>query len=475
MAMNSRPRLGVLLVTSGWFRDVGLQAADSDISAEADRAGSAILGKLEEFCDPVCDGVVCSVGEAAKAAARIRGADVDGILVAPLMWCEDAIPRGALAGLKGLPILLWTFSPAAGLPDFVPFQTMLRGSGAVCTMQLSGMLVREGIEFHSVEGHAEDPAVFEEIAWFAAAAAVKRSLAGARVGVLPFPCDQMSTTWVDQFALRARYGVELRFLELERVRSAAAACDAGEIREFRDSMDSGVVRMGVDAQNLEEGIRYAIALGHVAREERLSAFAMNDVIAEMHASFGLRPCLSHAGLSDAGVVVSMEADAAAAVAMLALRRFTGERPFYTEPFSVDWNAGALLMGHAGMHDARNADPSCGIEVVPDVEYENTDRFTGAATLFKYREGATTLVNSVWDGGRLRWAVAEGTSLGGPMKMDGNCHLVFVPDSPVKDFLRFAVELGVSQHWIAIPGRRARGLSRLCGILGIGFETAPGSP
>ena len=51
--------------------------------------------------------------------------------------------------------------------------------------------------------------------------AVARSLRGLRVGVLPFPCDHMSTTYVDEFGLRARYGVELRYLELERFRRTA--------------------------------------------------------------------------------------------------------------------------------------------------------------------------------------------------------------------------------------------------------------
>ena len=39
---------------------------------------------------------------------------------------------------------------------------MLRGSGGVCTMQMSGMLKREGTPYWSVPGHEEDPSVFHD-------------------------------------------------------------------------------------------------------------------------------------------------------------------------------------------------------------------------------------------------------------------------------------------------------------------------
>ncbi len=465
---ENRPRLGVLLVTSGWFRDVGLQGAGSDTTREVAQAGAEIVARIEKFADTVYAGVLFSAADAQKAAEKICAADVDGVLLAPLMWCEDEIPRAALSLLTGLPLVLWTCSPGPSLPPFVPFQLMIRGSGPVCTMQLSGMLKREGTAFWSVAGHAEDPAVFHQIESLARAMAVRRKLKEARIGMLPFPCDQMSATWVDEFALRARYGIQVRHLELERIRRCAAEAATEEVSAFRDAVLQSGARIEVDERNLREGIRYALALQRVMREERLSALAMNDVIAEMHASFGLRPCLSNDGLSGSGAVVSMEADVGAAAAMLAMRLFTGESPFYTEPFSADYASNAVLMGHAGYHDAANADPAAPVKIIDDVEYENSDTFTGAASFFKYRHGTVTAVNSVWDGEGLRWCCIEGESLPGPARMDGNCHLVFRPAVPVGDFFRKAVEAGVSQHWLFIPGLRAADLAVLCGVLGVRF-------
>jgi L-fucose isomerase-like protein len=381
------------------------------------------------------------------------------------MWCEDQIVRAALGELPCLPLLLWTSTPEPSLPPFVPFQRMLQGSGGVCTLQLSGMLKREGRWFRSVAGPLDDQQTYRGIATWARALGAARRLRSVRVGVLPFRCEQMSTTYVDEFELRRLYGIQLAYLELERVRREAASCTAAEAGALRREIEEAGARIRVDQRNLEEGLRYALALEKVTTAEGLDVLAMNDVIPEMHASFGLRPCLHSRRLSERAVV-AMEADVAAGVAMQALRLASGERPFYTEVFGADYAANALLLGHAGYHDAANADPAHPVEVVPDVEYENSDRFTGAASLFKYRPGPVTLVNSVWDGEGLKWVALEGESLAGPPKMDGNCHLLCSLRLPVSEFFRRAVDSGVSQHWIVVHGHRLAELEPLGEAVGL---------
>jgi len=461
-----KPKIGILFVTSGWFREVGLQDPSGDTTAQVEAVARRAVQRLQDFLEPVYPGVLYSVEEARRAAGKIRQADVDGLILSPLMWCEDQIVRTVLEGLKDLPLLLWTFSPSASLPEFVPFQRMIQGSGAVCTLQLSGMLRREGYRYRSIVGHAADEELWTELENSTRAMAVARSLRGLRVGVLPFPCDHMSTTYVDEFGLRARYGVELRYLELERFRRTAQEIPQEDIEGMRREIEAAGQKIRVDERNLTEGIKYALAMERIMGQEGIRVLAMNDVIEEMHASFGLRPCLTNPRLSDSGAVVSMEADVAAGVCMYVLRRYSDQSPFYTETFSVDYQANALLLGHAGYHDTANADPDSPVQIVSDVEYENSDPFSGAVSFFKYRSGPVTVVNSVWDGEKLKWVVVEGQSLAGPAKMDGNCHLFCELDLPAKEFFRKSVESGVSQHWIVISGRHGSALSGLCEQLDI---------
>jgi L-fucose isomerase-like protein len=463
-----RPRVGILFVTSGWFREVGLQDPSGETTARVEELARETVDRLSAFLEPVYPGILFSVEQARKAGRLLRAEGVQGLLLAPLMWCEDQIVRAALFELPPLPLLLWTYSPESELPEFVPFQRMIQGSGAVCTLQLSGMLRREGYSYRSVVGPRDDEPVYAEIAAHFRTLAVAAELRDLRVGVLPFPCDQMSTTYVDEFSLRRLYGVELRYLELERFRRTAAAVQDEEIAAFREGIEASGQRIKVAQRDLAEGIRYALALETVLTEEELPVLAMNDVIGEMHSSFGQRPCLTNPRLSDAGVVISMEADVAAGICMYLLRRVLGQSPMYTETFSADYRANSLLLGHAGYHDTANADPQYPVEIVPDVEYENSDRFAGAVSLFKYRPGPVTVVNSVWDGEALKWVAFEGTSLAGPPKMDGNSHLLCRLDIPVREFYRRSVESGVSQHWMVVSGSHRDALAGLCEGLGIRY-------
>ena len=469
VCMGEKPKLGVVFVTSGWFRDVGLQTAESDTTAYVERTAQRIIHRLKAFAEPVYPGVLFTVDDANKAGRMMRDADVDGILLSPLMWCEDRIVRSALSVVSNLPILLWTFSPNRSLPEFVAFQTMIQGSGAVCTLQLSGMLKREEYHYLSVAGCAHEQSVYKEIAQFSRAASIARKLKQTRVGVLPFPCEHMSTTFVDEFQLRNMYGVELHYLELQHLKDLSQDTTAQEIGEFRHILEAENTVVTVNERNLTEGIKYALAIEKLTNEIQIDILAMNDVVDEMHQCYGLRPCLTNPSVSRSGPVVSMEADIAAGIAMYVLRLYTGQSPFYTETFSIDYDCNALLLGHAGYHDSDNHDPALPVEIIPDVEYENSDRFTGAVTYFKFLPGPVTVINSVWDGARLRWVAVEGESLPGPFKLEGNSHLFCKLSIQVRYFLRTVVECGVSQHWIVVRGHILESLKSLCKITNIGFR------
>jgi len=466
--MQNKPRIGVLFVTSKWFRDVGLQTATSPVTDEINEIGQEIIKRFSEFMEPVYNGVIFSEQEAEKSAQYIIEAQVDGLIVSTLMWCEDQILRAALKKLPRLPMVVCTFFPYKSLPTYISYQEMIKGSGLVGSLQISGFLKRENYCYQSVSGHYRDQDIYKRIKELCTGFFISRKLKEVKCGVLPFRCDQMSTTYVDEFALRKLYGVELKYIQLQRVKEEAQNVTPEEIKCFKNQIEKDGYEIQVDDKNLTEGIKYSIAIQKVVSKENISILAMNDIIEEMHNCFGLRPCLTNPDISSAGVVVTMEADVAAGVCMCILRLFTGESPFYTELFTADLENNALLMGHPGYHDYRNRDPSHPLKIIPDVEYENSDPFTGACTFFKYKSGPVTVVNSVFNGEKLRWTVFEGYSMEGPPKMEGSCHLFCKTDIPVKLICNRAVELGVSQHWIVIHGYLKESIESLCSSINIEF-------
>ncbi|MBC8181791.1 hypothetical protein H8E88_11790 [candidate division KSB1 bacterium] len=463
-----KPKIGILFITSGWFREVGLQTSASPLSDEVQKIASEIIGNLPAFCEPIYNGVIYSTEDAEIAAQKINQANVDGLIISPLMWCEDQILLAALKNLPELPILICTFFPYESLPDYLDFPTMLKGSGSVGTLQMSGLLKREEYNYKSVAGYYRDENLFAEIQSHCLSFGIKQLLKKTRCGILPFPCDQMSTTFVDDFNIRKLYGVELKYLELQRFKKEAEKVTTNEIENFISITKGKCIEIEVDQKNLNEGAKYALAMEKVVLQEQLNILAMNDVCNEMHDCFGLRPSLTNPQLSESGLVVSMEADVAAGIGMFIMRQLTGETPFYTEPLTADWEKNAILLGHAGYHDSSNCDEKYSVKIIPDAEYKNSDPFTGACTYFKYKPGPVTVVNSVYNGKRLQFIAFEGNSLPGPPVLEGNCHLLCETNIPLKTFYEQVIQTGVSQHWIVIGGSHLKELAILCSWLNIDY-------
>lgn len=450
----SKPRVGALLLASGWMRDVGLEGEGSDLARRVEGTARTIRERLAAVAEVVAPPVAGSASEAARAAEAVRAAGCDCALVAPLVWCEDQVLITAVRALGSLPLVLATLLPRPDLPARSAFEDMLVGSGVVGSLQASGALVRDGVAFAPVTGWCGDPAVYEAVASQARAAAAARGLRGARIGLLPHRCEEMSVTWVDAEGLRGRYGVEIVPIGVERLAGAVRRSTARATADLRARLEAAGFEARTDAASLEQGLRAALGLAAVAAEERLAGVALNDLAPSVHESLGLRPCLSDPALCDRGVVVAMEADVAAVVAMAGLRRLCGSAPFYTEIFNAGLADGCLLMGHAGWHDPSVRDPSSPAWIVPDEEYRRADRLAGAAMWFKAAPGPVTAVNAVWREGRLAWTAIEGESLAGPPRLDGNCHLVFRAAEPVAGLLERLQARGVSQHWIVASGRRS---------------------
>jgi len=462
-------KIGVLFITSGCFRSIGLQSDESSFTSEVEKIGKEIVANLSGFLEPVYTGVLFSEENAKQAAKEIKKAEVAGLIVAPLMWCEDQILRAALKELPVIPIILCTFFPGTTLPTYLRYGDMLKGSATVGTLQLSGFLKREGYPFQAVSGYYKDPAFYEQIKDYANALMVKQQLKRVICGILPFPCDQMSTTYVDEFNIRKLYGIEYKYLEINHLFNMAQECNQGEIEDLKRLLTEKGYVLQIDEKNFVEGIKYALAMEKIVSENNLSILCMNDVINEMHSVMGLRPSLFNPRLNKTGLVVSMEADIAAGIGMYILKIFTAQTPFYVEILNADLEKNAFVLGHAGYHEAVNYDENYPVKIVPDVEYKNSDKFSGAVSCFKYKPGAVTLVNCVYNGKKLQLTAIEGESVNCLPVLEDTNHLVCRLNIPISKFLNDILNLGISQHFLVIPGKYGENLERLSHFLDIEYH------
>lgn len=203
--MNMKPKMGILFITSRWFRDVGLQSSSSPLTTEIEEIAKEIITKFSEFLEPVYHGVIFTEEEARNAAEMIKTQKIDGLIVAPLLWCEDQILRASLKMLPKLPLIVCGFFYSESLSNFVSYQEMIKGSSLVGILQMSGMINREDYKYESVTGYYRDSEVYEDIKAHCTALFISQKLKGSKCGILPFRCDLMSTTFIDEFTLRKLY------------------------------------------------------------------------------------------------------------------------------------------------------------------------------------------------------------------------------------------------------------------------------
>ena len=83
---------------------------------------------------------------------------------------------------------------------------------------------------------------------------VKKKLQNAICGVLPFPSNQMSTTYVDEFNIRRLYGVEYKYLEISRLYQTAQKSSPDEIEDFKKSITENGYKVEIDERNLMKGL-----------------------------------------------------------------------------------------------------------------------------------------------------------------------------------------------------------------------------
>jgi len=461
-----KPKIGLLLLTAEWFTQIG--ATQGTFAALPERLAAdatAIEAALGAEMDVVNPGVLDDVDGVRRAVALFREREIEGIVACQITWGEDRLLLEAVRLMGDLPLLLWCYSPHLYLPARMSMVELFRSSGPVGILQASGPLKRLGRKFAFAFGSYANPETIGGIAAFARAARLAGRLRSVRIGVLPYRCDLMTGTYIDEFRLRHELGPELRYLSVHEYQSFCEQIPGAEVDAFvADLRARYKVAPAVTEAGLSKGARASLGLALLAERHTLDALAIDDGNGELHRLFGLRPCLYVPALF-ARAVVSMEADLGGAVAMLALRELAGKAPMYAEIFTYDKEENVLLMGHAGIHDVAGlVDGAAEILLEPDGEYAESEP-DSAWMSFRARGGRVTMLSVFCDRDRFKLIASHGEALQGPRVLLGSPHIVVRAATPLPEFFVRAVRTGMTQHWAVAHAQVLPELAMLAEILG----------
>jgi len=410
-------------------------------------------------------GVLATPAQVERAAELFRQEDIDGLVFCQITWGEDRLILEALERLPATPLLLWCYTPFQRLPEQMGMPDLFRYSGPVGALQASGPLKRMGKRFSFAFGSDQNKQALRKIVAFGKAARAAKHLKRVRIGVLPYRCNQMSGTYVDEFRLKKELGPELHYISTHDYRELCEAIPKERVEAFVRELKAEIpLSRDVTEAGLACGARVSLGLADVVEKYHLDAVAIEDVGEELHRVVGLRPCLYVPALFERAVV-SMEAEVGGAVALWLLKKLTGRPPMYTEIFTFDEEENCLLMGHAGIHDINLAASKQEVLIEPDGEYRESEP-DSCWMRFRAKGGRVTLLSLFCDVERFKMVVAQGEALSGPAKLLGSPHAYVKLATPVGDLFETATKTGMTQHWALVHDDAVEELMTLADVLSI---------
>jgi L-arabinose isomerase len=342
---------------------------------------------------------------------------------------------------------------------------LFRASGPVGAVQASAPLKRLGKKFAFAFGSYKNKDAIKSIVEFSRACKTARELKNATIGVLPYRCDQMTGTYVDEFRLKKEIGPELKYISVNDYSRICAGIPDESVEAFvRDLKVNFKVADGVTEAGLAKAARVSLGLAKLVEKYRLDALAIEDVSEELHRVIGLRPCLYVPALFERAVV-SMEAEVGGAVALLRLKKLARKAPMYAEMFTFDEDENCLLVGHAGIHDIDLAESRDTVLIEPDGEYVESER-DSCWMRFRARSGHVTMLSLFCDVDRFKMVVSSGECLGGKEKLLGSPHAYVKIATPLAEFFEKAIKTGMTQHWALVHGDVVNELIALADVLGV---------
>jgi len=438
--------------------------SDSHFTEEAQAYIKSIEASLAASNEVISAGLV-TTGESAKsAAAKFKEANVDALVACCAMWSEDQPLFRVLEELRDTPLLLWCWTPGTTLPESLTALDLIKWSGPVGAQQISGALRRSGRKFTFIMGNHIEEETLREIQDFLTAAAVARSLKHARIGLIPYRYVVMTNTWVDEFDLTSKFGVDVIYISVNQLASSSATVKDAEVKRYIDGLRGIHISSEVSSQGLSVATRVSLGFAKVVEDQRLDAVCLGDLNDELHAVLNCRPCLYLPSVFERSIVVGLEGDLLGVLAQLILARLTGQPTMFTEIFTYDEQQNQILVGHAGMHDIRLAESRSAVTVTPDYEYPNEK--AGVWMAFSVKPGAVTLLAITSDREGFHFVATKGEALPAKGKLQGYPNALIKLDIPLKCFFAATTTVGTTQHWALVPGDLRNGISKLAYILGV---------
>jgi L-arabinose isomerase len=456
---TTRPKIGSLVMAlleddynkTGHMRPAATQAAQE------------IADRLGRFGDVVHAGLIEEEHQAAEAARLFNAEDVDIIVAMELAYTKGIVPARCFIDTTA-PVLVWNAQKICRLGESDGFDVVMLNSGMAGMPELTAGLIRTGRDFSMITSQLDDPDGLRQVEQTIKAAAVRRRLRTARVGLVGHPFEGMTDLMFDGLSLRQEVGPVVWPLEPEKV-----AVRFGEIPQADVDATVAAERekysVEMEPELFERSVRMALALESVVNEFGFDAFTAFDQVWLTDPRVGIIPSYGTGRLCDIGIPASPEGDVNCAVAQLVMQELAGQATT-VENYVIDFENNAVMFSHDGHGNPALAMPG-EAKVKHSIYYKGVHGF-GAGFEFAYEPGpVTNLALVTIGGGQWRFVISEGEFMPFPPREISAPQTLFRhADLPIDEWCNQWCQAGAPHHMAAARGSWADQLLSLAQMLGI---------
>ena len=435
------------------------------------------IRKLEKLDVQIHDfGMVDDAKSTYALVPKLKAANLDLIFCDMLTYATSAT-FGTIIRNMDVPIVMVALQPLKAL-DYTNSSTQIQlTNDDFCSVpEFAGVAVRMGKKIPEVIiGTLEDDVeADEEIARFCKIAHVLHDLKNARIGHFGHPIESMLDMHSDPTMLTAAFGCHIVQTEAEDILKQYYLIDDEEIAKHKSSIldffdtptpVSDPITQKLSDEDLQTAAKVSLALVKFVEENNLDGLAYYYDALE---GSDLRTVVSNlivgnSLLTSAGFPMCGESDLKTCIAMMIMDRL-GIGGSFAEFHPIDFNEGFVLLGHDGPHHINIADSRPVLRSL--IKYHGKPG-SGASVEFKIKEGPITMlsISSTYEG-KIKFVIAEGESVAGPIPPTGNTNTraYFKPD--VRTFLKRWVAEGPTHHFALGIGHHAETIKQVADYLDI---------
>ncbi|MGH7610836.1 MAG: hypothetical protein ACREN4_02335 [Candidatus Dormibacteria bacterium] len=400
--MTTKPKIGVL--TMALLEDAYNKTGH--MRPQATEAARDVAHVLEEFGSVVHPGLVEDESQAAAAARQFQAEEVDLIVAVELAYTKGLVPVRCLLDTTA-PVLVWNTQRIGSLKADDDFDVVMLNSGMAGMPELTAALVRLGRSYALVTSQLDDERGRARIGQMVRAAALRRRLRSARVGLVGHPFEGMTDLMFDQVSLRQIIGPVVWPVEPELVAENFARVGEADLQRTVAG-ERGRFRVDMDEEAFQRSVRLAMALETTCREQALDAFTAFDQVWLSDPRVGVIPSYGTGRLCELGYPSAPEGDPVTAVAQLVLQELAGNATTM-ENYVMDFDHDAVMFSHDGHGNPAMGTPGA-VAIKHSIYYRGVHGF-GAGFEFAYSPGPMTNFAIVGIGdGRWRFVISEGELL-----------------------------------------------------------------